>query len=182
MNLTLITGGARSGKSSFAEKIIKEKNKKTAYIATATNFDDEMTDRIKKHRSSRPSFWDTYEWHLDIHSKIEDIKDKYEIVLLDCITIYINNIMYYKATSVDECENIDEIEQIVINDIKKMIDEFKKTNLEIYLVTNELGSGIVPMSKFARYFRDIAGRVNQYLASQSDNVYLTVSGIDIKIK
>lgn len=183
--LILITGGARSGKSSFAEKIVKNIGCKIAYIATAIPFDDGMKDRIKKHRETRPSDWDTFEKYVDVYKLIREIAEKYDTILLDCITIMVTNLMLDNSNiDWDEIswDEIDNIEKGIKDQIILLIEEIRKHNINAVFVTNELGMGIVPENRLSRIFRDIAGRINQYIANKADEVYFTVSGIPLKIK
>lgn len=180
----MVTGGARSGKSSFSEALCKGKSEKVAYIATSIAFDDGMKDRIKKHRNSRPQHWETYEAYKDIYSIIDDIEKKYDTVLLDCVTLLVNNLMFDFDVDWDKIsrDEINDIESYVDEEIAKLIDSIKNTDLYFVFVTNELGMGIVPENRLSRIYRDIAGRVNQKIATLSDEVYLVVSSIPVKIK
>jgi adenosylcobinamide kinase/adenosylcobinamide-phosphate guanylyltransferase len=184
-NLILVTGGARSGKSCFAERLVAEIGQNIAYIATAIPFDEGMRDRIKKHRESRPSEWTTYEAYRDVYKSITDIARNHDTMLLDCITIMVTNLMFENGDIDWEKitrEEIDEIEEMIRKQIELLIENIKKNNLNAVLVTNEIGMGLVPENRLARIFRDIAGRINQLIAREADFVYLTVSGIPIKIK
>lgn len=182
--LILVTGGARSGKSTFAEEKAKEFGDKVLYVATSKAIDDEMEQRIAKHRAQRPSEWDTLEEYKNFDTSLVNIIEDKDAVLLDCITIMISNLM------LDECfdwENltrarVDEIESVIEHQIEKLISISKMTQIPFILVTNEVGLGVVPPSAMGRDFRDIAGRMNQLLAKVSDEVYFCVSGIPMKIK
>lgn len=182
--ITLITGGARSGKSTFAENTIRSLNKNTAYLATAIAFDDGMKNRIDKHIAQRPSAWKTYEKSTRVHEIMDEINQHHQVLLLDCITVLMTNTLFEHEVDWDtiSMDEVDAIENNIRNHMGMMIDAMRKTDLEIFLVTNEVGSGIVPENRLARLFRDIAGRVNQYLAQEADEVYLVVSGIPVKIK
>ncbi|OPJ55790.1 bifunctional adenosylcobinamide kinase/adenosylcobinamide-phosphate guanylyltransferase [Alkalithermobacter paradoxus] len=182
--IIMITGGARSGKSSFAEKLCKEQNSKVAYIATSVPFDEGMKDRIEKHRKMRPNSWTTYEVYKDIYKYISDISTSHEVVLLDCITLLINNLMFDFDIDWDNCkaDEVDSIEEYIQNQITLLIDEIRKTNLQFVFVSNEIGMGVVPANRLSRIYTDIAGRINQRISSLSDEVYFVVSGIPIKIK
>lgn len=183
--LILITGGARSGKSSFAEKILKDLEVEVAYIATAIPFDEGMKDRIKKHKESRPGYWTTYEIYKDIYKYIEEISENHHAILLDCITILVTNLMFENG-DIDwekvSREKIDEVEGSIQEQINLLLKKLRQTKMTCVLVTNELGMGIVPENRLSRIFRDIAGRINQSLAEKSDEVYLAVSGIPVRIK
>ena len=145
--IILVTGGARSGKSNFAESLCKDRNNKTAYIATSIPFDDEMKDRVKKHQDSRPSEWKTYEIYKDIYSIIREINDNHETVILDCVTLLVNNLMFsYDNLNIDECKSdeINVLELYIKDQVNKLLEEIKLTDLYFVFVTNELGMGIVP--------------------------------------
>ncbi len=181
----LVTGGARSGKSSFAEKLAADLKGEILYIATAVAFDDEMKDRIKKHQEARPEEWDTYEGYKDLDKVVTEKGSMYKGILLDCITVMITNLLM-DSDSVD-FENIstlelDELEKYVKTQFQQLMKTISNTEAVVIMVTNELGSSIVPENKLARFFRDAAGRINQYVASCCDEVYLTVCGIPMKIK
>ncbi|SHK53464.1 adenosylcobinamide kinase /adenosylcobinamide-phosphate guanylyltransferase [Clostridium cavendishii DSM 21758] len=178
--MILVTGGARSGKSSFGESLLKDKDN-VLYIATSIPFDDEMKSRVKKHQEDRPSSWDTLEEYKDLGAKISKRDKKYDGIILECITIMISNLM---LENFDEEREIDYVtlEKDIMKEMKSLVEELKKVNSKVVLITNEVGAGIVPENRLAREFRDIAGRVNQYLARESEEVYLVVSGIGVKIK
>ena len=101
-NIILVTGGARSGKSSFAESLCKNQNNRIAYIATSIAFDDEMKNRVKKHQESRPKEWRTYEIYKDIYSIIDEIGEKHDTVIMDCVTLMVNNLMFTYGIDVDK--------------------------------------------------------------------------------
>lgn len=182
--LILVTGGARSGKSSFAEEMIRGLGGNILYIATATGFDDEMKERISRHRQQRPSNWVTLEAFRDFDRTLTGMLKGRDAVMLDCVTIMVSNIMLQKAMdwealSVDE---INEVEREVTGQVGVLLSIIKEADIPFILVTNELGMGVVPPYALGRAVRDIAGRVNQQLARAADEVYLCVSGIPVKIK
>lgn len=182
--LVLVTGGARSGKSSFAEEYVKKLGENILYVATSIPFDDEMKLRIKKHREQRPSHWETLEAYKDLDLKLKDKLESKSAVMLDCITIMVTNIMFEKNIDWDNvrADDIIVIEQAVREEIDKLISAVKEAEVPFVLVTNETGMGIVPDNAISRIFRDTAGRVNQIIARAADEVYLCVSGIPVKIK
>lgn len=178
----LITGGARSGKSSHAERLASS-SERVLYIATSKIFDDEMAERVRHHRDSRPAHWRTLEQYRDLNGVIGADNDPQEAVLLECITTLITNLMFDAAGSAPEEEwDFASIEQRVNQQIDLLIAACKACPAPVYLVTNEVGMGIVPENRLARHFRDIAGRVNQRLAREAREVWLVVSGIGVKIK
>lgn len=183
--MTLITGGARSGKSTFGEKLIGERSKTVAYIATAIAFDSEMKDRIAKHQAQRPDHWMTYENWKTIQDLVPTLDKQQDGVILDCLTILVTNWML-EAEHIDwdrpNPEEVNALQGQILDYVKGFLMAMRETSLEIVLITNELGMGIVPENPLARAFRDIAGRVNQLAASLCDEVYLTVCGQSLKIK
>lgn len=183
-NIILVTGGARSGKSNFAESLCIKQDNRTAYIATSVAFDDEMKDRVRKHKESRPKEWQTYEIYKDIYSIVEELDKNHDTVILDCLTLMVNNLMFTYGIEVDNAteEEINEIENYLKDQIEKLLEAVKKTNLYFIIVSNELGMGIVPENKLSRIYRDFVGRANQLIANMGDEVYFVVSGIPMKVK
>ncbi|SCY94740.1 bifunctional adenosylcobinamide kinase/adenosylcobinamide-phosphate guanylyltransferase [Alkaliphilus peptidifermentans] len=183
-SIILITGGARSGKSSFAEETLKDIEGKVLYIATAQAYDDEMKDRIEKHKQRRYPHWITYEGYQKLHGVIEDYQSDVKGILLDCVTLLITNLMLENNTDWDSItpNEINQIEESIMGEMKKLVNIIKEVPLKTVLVTNEVGLGIVPEYKMARVFRDMAGRINQYLAREANEVYFVVSGIPWKLK
>lgn len=182
--LILVTGGARSGKSAFAEETAKKMGDNILYVATLIPFDDEMKLRIKKHREQRPSHWETVEAYKDLDMNLKDkVQDK-DGVLLDCITVMVTNIMMdnlrdWNNIRTDEMEKL---EKCVKEQVEKILAFIGKSPVPFVLVTNEVGMGIVPEYPSARLFRDVAGRANQMIAKAADEVYLCVSGIPVRVK
>lgn len=182
--IILVTGGARSGKSSFAEELCRMQNNSTAYIATSIPFDEEMKDRVKKHREMRPGTWKTYEVYQKVYEKISEIAAKHETVILDCVTLMVNNLMFEENIDYD-CitpEEANKLEAYIKNEFEKLLEEVRKTNLYFVIVTNEIGMSPVAANKLTRIYTDIIGRMNQLIAKQADEVYFVVSGIPMKIK
>jgi adenosylcobinamide kinase/adenosylcobinamide-phosphate guanylyltransferase len=177
--LTLIIGGTRSGKSAFATELAK-KHKHVGYIATAdsgqsSQFDDgEMLERIQKHRKSRPAEWKTIEAPLALDKAISNINGTVDVILIDCITIYVTNMLLGSHK--------EEGDEHIIDAINKLCSVCKNTPFHVIIVTNEVGYGVVPDNAISRRFRDIAGYANQIIAREADNVYLVTAGIENKIK
>ncbi len=179
MGIILVTGGARSGKSSFAEERVKTYGKDILYVATSIAFDDGMKDRIQKHRAQRPDYWET----LERYKAFKEIEVRpYDGVIVDCMTLMVSNLMLEYPGDFDQISmaEVDVLEASIFQEVKDFLEKFAQQNLVI--VTNEVGMGLVPPYKMGNIFRDIAGRVNQFLAKQADEVYLAVSGIPVKIK
>jgi adenosylcobinamide kinase/adenosylcobinamide-phosphate guanylyltransferase len=180
----MVTGGARSGKSSHAESLCRAQNNSTAYIATSIPFDDDMKDRVKKHRAMRPSSWTTYEVYQDIYKEIPKIAKSHQTVILDCVTLLVNNIMFKEDIDFETCEylEIDRVEQSIKEQVDLLIKAVRKTDLYFVMVTNEIGMSVIGATRLTRVYTDIIGRINQQIAKASDEVYLVVSGIPIKIR
>lgn len=169
--LILITGGARSGKSSYALKLAGSQKGKVIYIATAAALDSEMEKRIKFHKRARRKDWLTIEEPLDILKAVKKISRKNVVIILDCLTLLISNLMLGGFKDV-----------AIYKKIKSIATALKKNAELSIVVTNEVGGGIVPDNKLARKFRDLQGNANQIVAEAADCVYFLVSGIPMKIK
>ena len=182
--LVVVTGGARSGKSTFAEKLAKDCNCDVVYIATSIPFDDEMKARIKKHVEQRSANWKTVEAYKDLDKHLAKNNNLPVVYLLDCITIMITNLMLDTSYDWDKVsqQEIDCVEAYIRQEMEKLLKVVDEKDTTFILVTNEVGMGIVPENKLSRIFRDIAGRVNQMLAQAADEVYLCVAGIPVRIK
>jgi adenosylcobinamide kinase/adenosylcobinamide-phosphate guanylyltransferase len=168
--IIFILGGARSGKSAYALKEASKFSGKKVYIATAEALDEEMKDRIEKHKRERGKDWDAYEEPLKISDVIKKIEGRYQIIVVDCLTLWLSNIMHINSDIGYEIENL--------------IETLRTTHQasQIYIVSNEVGLGIVPENEMSRRFRDMAGLLNQKIAEVADKVYLVVAGIPVKIK
>lgn len=174
--IIFILGGARSGKSTFAVNLAKKISKEVLFLATAQPKDKEMQERIKLHRKNRPSSWPTIEEPFDI-LKVLSGPIKQKMIIIDCLTLYISNLLTMKQ------KNIKKAEINIINHILTLIKIIKNLkNKSCIIISNEVGLGIVPVNPLARYFRDIAGVVNQIVAKNSQQVYFLSAGIPLKIK
>jgi len=182
--IILVTGGARSGKSSLAEEIAGRFGGNVLYIATSIPFDEEMKLRVQKHRQQRPSCWETLEAFRVPDMELEKKTAGKSAVMLDCITVMVTNIMFEMHIDWDSLntEDMTVVEKNVRDQMEKLVEAAKKAEVPFILVTNEVGMGIVPENALSRLFRDIAGRMNQLLAKAADEVYFCVSGIPVKIK
>ena len=176
---TLITGGARSGKSHFAQELALKSAQPVLFVATATAGDEEMKQRIEKHRRSRPVAWRTLEVTTHVGNQIADKVGDARTVVVDCITLLLNNVFsqYYN-------ENMDDalVEKEAISEIAELTDCFDHSEASFIIVTNEIGLGLVPADKLSRLYRDLLGKANQTLAQRVDKVYLLVAGIPLLIK
>ena len=180
--IILCSGGARSGKSEFAEQLALSLKGRKAYVATGQAFDDEMKDRIKKHQLRRGKEWITFEIPLHLHKNWEQIKNVSDVILIDCLTMFTSNHIFAHG-DINTQEDSNRIESIILEELRLLLQEINNSNDKtVIFVTNEIGLGIVPENKLARYFRDITGRVNREVASAANKMYLTISGITIELK
>lgn len=166
-----ILGGARSGKSSYAIESAKNLRKRTAFIATCISPDGEMRKRIKVHKKSRPQNWKLVEEGKNISSVLVNLKDKYETILIDCLGLWISNLL---------AENI--MDKKIEKEIKNLARFISRLKANVILVSNEVGSGIVPDNLLARRFRDLIGLTNLLMSKKADEVIFMQSGIPLKIK
>jgi adenosylcobinamide kinase/adenosylcobinamide-phosphate guanylyltransferase len=171
--ITLVTGGARSGKSRYAVETAL-KSKKRVFIATAIAFDDGMQQRINAHKSERADRFTTIEEPCNLADALNAVPADADIVLIDCMTVWLGNLMHRHQ---DNCNGFSKF-----NEVEDFLNKLKEKPFNIIIVTNEVGSSIVPENKMARDFRDLAGRLNQNIAAIADNVILTVCGIPTAIK
>lgn len=184
----VITGGARSGKSSYAERLATTMSATlpVLFLATATAGDDEMRQRIIQHRQTRPAHWVTLEEPRDPaqalvrHPLWQDVP----VILLDCITLLVSNLLTGGTEHHDMPDIFDEaaLTQQVMNRITNLIEIYQAGTASMILVTNEVGLGLVPPYPLGRIYRDILGKVNMKLAANADEVYLLVAGIPLQMK
>ncbi len=167
----LVTGGSRSGKSRHALELTTNRNALKIFLATAEALDDEMAERIQKHQKDRGKEWITIEEPLDPASILRDKRNQLGFIVLDCITLWLSNMTMKNMAR-----------ETILERVHEFIRECKSSVSDIIVITNELGSGIVPLESSARSFRDIAGEANQILASEFDEVVNMVSGIPVTIK
>ncbi len=167
--VTLVLGAARSGKSSRAQQMA-ETQTRPLYLATAETLDPEMAERVAAHRKSRGERWLCVEEPLDIHAVIANPPTEADVILLDCITLWLSNILHK--------EGLDALP----GRRTALLNALRETTVPVVLVSNEVGMGIVPDNKLGRQFRDAAGWLNQDLAAAADLVLLVVAGIPLAIK
>lgn len=176
--IVLVTGGARSGKSRFAERYAAKYGKKVAYIATAGVYDEEMAYRVKLHRDRRPKEWKTWEAPIDAHLALREAGEEHDMVLFDCLTIYIGNLLCAAEHIDDSAENYRSVREKVC----RLIEQAEKNEGTTIFVTNEVGAGIVPDNRLSREYRDVAGIANQLMGRCAKEVYLVVCGLAVDIK
>ena len=167
-NTTLILGGAWSGKSAYAEGLALTSKLDLIYIATAEALDDEMDMRIEHHKNQRTGEWKTIEEPIKIAEVILAESNPHNVILIDCLTLWLSNLLTKNLDVNDETETL--------------IEAINQANGHIILVSNEVGQGIVPMNEVARHFRDDAGRLNQKIASHVANVYFIIAGLAMPLK
>lgn len=176
--IKLVLGGARSGKSEFAEDIYKGIDDVT-YIATAKAIDKEFANRIALHKARRNAKWTTIEAYKDFDSI--EMKTKY--YFLDDVTNMLTNILFDHIGARDIAdEDVHTIEKLVIDEFAVLFKNIKEMDADIVIVSSELGAGLVPEAKLSRLFRDMHGKVNQYIAKNADEVYYVIASIGVKIK
>lgn len=166
--LIFVTGGARSGKSSYAERRAAASGGAVTYLATAQAFDAEMRERIARHRTDRPTGWRTVEEPLDVPGQVAQMQT--DVLLLDCLSLWVSNMLLADWT-----------EDEMLAATEQLLAACARVPTAI-LVTNEVGLGIVPDNALARRYRDVLGRVNQRCAAASDEAFVLVSGLTVTLK
>ena len=180
--IILCSGGARSGKSEFAERLALATEGRKAYVATGQAFDEEMIDRIKKHQERRGEIWNNFEVPLHLAKEWQNISQTSDVILIDCLTMFTTNHMMAHG-SIQGQQDANQLEATVLTELETLLASIKSCEGKtVIFVTNEIGLGIVPDNKLARYFRDIAGRVNRTVAMAADKLFLTISGVTIELK
>ncbi|MCD6231135.1 bifunctional adenosylcobinamide kinase/adenosylcobinamide-phosphate guanylyltransferase [Candidatus Aerophobetes bacterium] len=169
--IIFITGGVRSGKSSYAVELAKKMKKEVIFLATGGAKDEEMKERIKSHIKKRPSSWKTIEEEKNIIPIFSQIKSPHKVIIIDCLTLLISNLLLEHYS-----------EKFIINYIEEIIKIILKSPHTVIIVSNEVGWGVVPESALGRKFRDILGKSNQIMTKYAQRVYLMISGIAIKLK
>jgi adenosylcobinamide kinase/adenosylcobinamide-phosphate guanylyltransferase len=176
----LIIGGARSGKSRLAMELARKSGKPVLFVATATAGDDEMAQRIAMHRKERPAGWRTIEVTTDVGKLIKENIGGARLVIVDCITLLVNNIFNeygYETTPQIEAR----LEEKIAREINSLVECVRGVEASFIVVTNEIGLGLVPAEKTSRLYRDLLGKANQMLAKCADEVYLMVAGISVRV-
>ena len=170
--IVYITGGARSGKSSYAQKRAEEHDGSLLYVATAEVRDDEMADRVEKHQLARGDRWQSLEEPVALAEKVPAAAGNCSAVLVDCLTLWLSNLLEIHGEDHGKTTEV----------AAELLRALGELNGTIYIVSNEVGSGIVPENRLARVFRDLAGQVNQQFAEAADEAWLVVSGMPLKLK
>lgn len=170
MQIILITGGARSGKSKYAEQRAGEMGDRRLYVATAEAKDEEMSQRIAEHQKRRGNQWRTIEEPVELAEALQAHRGKTDSALVDCLTLWISNLL----TGRDE--------KYVEEKVEQLVETLPQLDFHVVLVTNEVGWGIVPDNPLARQFRDLAGWTHQRIAQAADEVVLMVAGVPMIVK
>ncbi len=179
----LLLGGARSGKSSLAEEIAdSEGGDSVLYVATAEARDEEMADRIMRHRAVRPQTWRTLEVPRGVGEALHANWQGEKVVLLDCMTLLVSNLLP-SGEGFEQVEvQVKEYEQLVMDEVENLLKFIAESSALVLVVSNEVGMGLVPPYELGRAYRDILGRVNKTLASIADEVLFLVAGLPLKLK
>jgi adenosylcobinamide kinase/adenosylcobinamide-phosphate guanylyltransferase len=171
VSLTLITGGARSGKSTFAEQLATAHQGNVLFLATAEARDDDMAARIAQHQAERPAHWRTLEEPLYVARALAEAEPA-PLVLLDCVTLWVTNLLLRDGTDWQQARA----------ELDALLAWYRARPVDLLVVTNEVGLGIVPADPLSRTFRDWLGLFNQRLAAEANAVYLMVSGLPVEVK
>lgn len=178
-----VLGGARSGKSSVAEKITKKLGEKVLYIATAAVLDKEMEKRVELHRQRRPENWTTIEETHNISEVVKENSDLYDVIMIDCLTILVSNLLIDENyPSPNTKLHSAEKDKAILDEIKQLSITAQEAKAHVVIVSNELGSGIVPANEIGRVYRDLVGWANQTAAGYADEVYYTIAGLPVELK
>ncbi len=177
--LTFILGGARSGKSAYAQRLAERHSGRVTFLATATASDDEMQTRITRHRAERPAAWDTREIPHSIAAALSLAPLQADVVLLDCITLLVTNLLFLDGFD-DPDENT--VTLRVDTEIEALLTLIERDSAEWIIVSNEVGLGLVPEYPLGRIYRDLLGRANVALAASADKVIWLVAGIPVPIE
>jgi adenosylcobinamide kinase/adenosylcobinamide-phosphate guanylyltransferase len=188
-NIWFITGGGRSGKSAYAESLLSglrlPKNSGVLFIATGIAIDEEMKERIMRHQKSRPKNWITWERYSGYADIEKDFKSEaFGTILLDCVSNLLMGILFEEIPDPDDFESgdFDSVERLAIAEVDTLINYAIKYDKRLIFVTNEVGMGIIPETRYARLYRDALGRINKHIAIASDEAVLMVAGLPVKLK
>lgn len=180
--LTLITGGARAGKTRFALTLAREHPGPVTYLATAEAGDEEMTARITRHRAERPAYWSTVEAPLDPVAALAS-RPEAGLILLDCLTLWTSNLLLHALPHGDFATSEGERAlSITTGAVERLLAWNEEVAADLIAVTNEVGLGLVPETALGRLYRDALGRVNQAVARRAGAVYLVISGLAVDLR
>ena len=178
----LVIGGAGSGKSRFAQELASKLGEAVLFVATAEAGDEEMRQRIERHKKARSAAWRTLEATSHLGSRIGEKIGGAQVVIVDCITLLVSNIFSQYSDQSGEQINAPLVEQGLIAEVGELIECTSRLDASFIIVSNEVGLGLVPANRMGRLYRDLLAKANQMLAQTADEVYLMVAGLPLKIK
>jgi adenosylcobinamide kinase/adenosylcobinamide-phosphate guanylyltransferase len=173
--IILLLGGARSGKSRYAQQLASNLGDKVLFVATGEALDEEMQTRIAEHRKNRPKSWRTLEIPTGIGKEIKKGIGDAEVIVIDCLTLLVSNLLRDKP-------DYPEAEKRVASEINELIAAMEKLDASFVIISNEVGMGLVPDTRLGRIYRDMLGKANQLLASHATEVYLMVACLPVRVK
>lgn len=178
---SMVSGGARSGKSNFAKSFIGQYND-VGFIATAIVTDAEMRARVDQHKADRPDYWTIYEQPTDMQNVFRETS--HQIYIVDSMTVYLANYLYYAGCleEVTDFEDVKKTGEAFLAHLREIVESARENGADVVFITNENGFGTIPDTLEMRALRDITGRMNSYIAGICNEVYMTISGIPVKIK
>lgn len=176
--IILILGGARSGKSRFAQRLADSLSERVLFVAPLVAMDEEMRRRIEIHKKARPSTWRTLEAPTRVAEAIGGHIGDADVVILDCLTLLISNYM----ENAPDPEDIDALESDISDELSQLLERKKRKNASLIIVSNEVGMGLVPPYPSGRSYRDLLGKANQFIAERADRVYMMIAGLPMELK
>ena len=186
--LIFVLGGARSGKSAFAERLASlrqaQEGGRVLYVATAEALDDDMERRIANHRQQRPPEWDTLEEPVNLPDVLPSALSGYDTCLLDCLTLWVSNLLLSMGDAPTPTlpRRERESEQEIMSATQRLLEVYEESSATWIVVSNEVGLSVVPSTRMGAVYRDALGRVNQAVAAQADKVYFMVAGLALEMK
>ncbi|HEX5414329.1 MAG TPA: bifunctional adenosylcobinamide kinase/adenosylcobinamide-phosphate guanylyltransferase [Chloroflexota bacterium] len=185
--VTLILGGARSGKSRWAEHLATQTGRRVLYIATARASDAEMAERIAAHRANRPAGWQTVEVFDNLVAAVRDAAPVADVVIVDCLTLWVSNVIFQRTARLGDADAVAPeewraIQDDLVREAQRLVDQVRESEQTVILVSNEVGLGLVPPFPLGRYYRDILGAINQTIARDADSVVLMIAGLPLDLR